>query len=253
MTLLSITNATVAIDKRTVLQGVSLSVAAGEMVAICGPNGAGKSSLLKTAAGLLKVPRGAVMLGQRDITTLSALRRGQAMAYLAQERSLSWNMPAREVAALGGVFLKGDEALLRADAALAEAGVAHLSERGIAEISGGERARVLLARAMVSDADLLLADEPTAGLDPDAALLVLDLLRARASADRAVVVTMHDLTLAAHYADRVVVVADGRIVADAPPLEALNVQRLEQVFGIRGQWVDTENGPLLATRRLHTA
>jgi len=239
-----------ALDGKDVLKSLSLSVSTGEVVAICGPNGAGKSSLLKVAAGLLKPKSGRVLMNGKDSARLSSRERGQHIAYLAQERAIAWNMPAIEIAALGGPFLSGSEVMARAQLSLSQLGIGHLADRGVGDMSGGERARVLLARALVSDAPLLLADEPVAGLDPDAALLVLEVLQQKAQAGKTVVLTLHDLSLAAQYADRVVVVAEGRIVADAKPQDALSPETLKRWFRISGHWVENENGPLLATRRL---
>ena len=234
----------------TVLDGVSVSVGAGELVALCGPNGAGKSSAIRAALGLTPLQSGAAKLGGEDVRRLSERERGTRAAYLPQERHIAWNLPAIEVAALGAPFLTGDAALQRARAALDEVGAGHLAERGVAEMSGGERARVLLARALVVQAPLLLADEPIAGLDPDAQLLVLERLRARADAGGGVLVSLHDLTLAARIADRVVVLDAGRVVVDAAPVEALSSDVLRSVFGLDGVWVEASDGPLLAARRL---
>ncbi|MBN9479943.1 MAG: ATP-binding cassette domain-containing protein, partial [Bordetella sp.] len=158
--------------------------------------------------------------------------------------------PAVELAALGAPFLAGAAALDRARAALDEVGVGHLADRGVAEMSGGERARVLLARALTVPAPLLVADEPIAGLDPDAQLLVLERLRARAEAGRGVLVSLHDLTLAARFADRVVVLDQGRTVADGAPTEALSPRVLKTVFSLDAVWLEALDGPLLAARRL---
>ncbi|WP_296174769.1 ABC transporter ATP-binding protein [uncultured Brevundimonas sp.] len=234
----------------TVLDGVSLSVAAGELVALCGPNGAGKSSAVRAALGLTPLHSGAARLGGEDVRRLSERERGARAAYLPQERHIAWNLPAIEVAALGAPFLSGAAALDRAKAALDEVGAAHLAERGVAEMSGGERARVLLARALVVQAPLLLADEPIAGLDPDAQLLVLERLRARADAGGGVLVSLHDLTLAARIADRVVVLDAGRVVADGAPVEALSPAVLRTTFNLDGTWLDAPDGPLLGARRL---
>ena len=234
----------------TVLDGVSLSVAAGELVALCGPNGAGKSSAVRAALGLTTLQGGVAKLGGEDVRRLSERERGARAAYLPQERHIAWNLPALEVAALGAPFLSGAVALDRARAALDEVGAGHLAERGVAEMSGGERARVLLARALVVQAPLLLADEPIAGLDPDAQLLVLERLRARADAGGGVLVSLHDLTLAARIADRVVVLNAGRVVADGPPVEALSSAVLRAAFQLDGRWVEAEDGPLLAARRI---
>ena len=165
------------------------------------------------------------------------------------ERRIAWNLPAVEVAALGAPFLSGSAALIKARAALEEVGVGYLADRGVAEMSGGERARVLLARALTADAPLMLADEPIAGLDPDAQRLVLERLRARADAGAGVLVSLHDLTLAASVADRVVVLHQGRVVADARPIQALSPEVLHQVFGLDGVWIEGRDGPLLAARR----
>lgn len=248
--LLELERAVARMGAATVLDGVSLSVASGELVALCGPNGAGKSSAVRAALGLTPLQSGAARLGGEDVRRLSERERGARAAYLPQERHIAWNLPAIEVAALGAPFLSGSEALERARAALDEVDAAHLAERGVAEMSGGERARVLLARALVVQAPLLLADEPIAGLDPDAQLLVLERLRRRADAGGGVLVSLHDLTLAARAADRVVVLDAGRVVADGPPVEALSPSVLRTTFHLDGVWVDAPDGPLLAARRL---
>lgn len=249
MTLLALEGVRARLSGKLVLDGVDLSVAPGQVVALCGPNGAGKSSAIRAAAGLLAAEAGSVKLGGVLIGQLSHRQRAERLAYLPQERRIAWNLPAVEVAALGAPFLSGETALTRARAALDEVGAGHLADRGVAEMSGGERARVLLARALAVDAPLLLADEPIAGLDPDAQRLVLERLRARADAGAGVLVSLHDLTLAAAVADRVVVLDQGRVVADAAPVEALSPAVLRQVFGLDGVWIEAPNGPLLAARR----
>ena len=249
MSLLSLETVQARLGKAVVLEGVTLSVAAGEVVALCGPNGAGKSSAIRAAVGLLTVTGGQVRLGGTQITDLSHRQRAERAAYLPQERRIAWNLPAIEVTALGAPFLSGAEALGRARAALNEMGAGHLADRGVAEMSGGERARVLLARALVVDAPLLLADEPIAGLDPDAQRLVLERLRARADGGAGVLVSLHDLTLAAAVADRVVVLDQGCVVADAAPMEALAPAVMREVFGLDGEWIEGPSGPLLAARR----
>jgi len=242
--------ASAVLDGRPVLEGVSLSVSAGEVVALCGPNGAGKSSAIRAALGLISLTSGEARLGGRSVADLTQRQRAEAVAYLPQERRIAWNMAAVEIAALGAPFLSGSEAIGLARAALDEVGAGHLADRGVAEMSGGERARVLLGRALVANAPALLADEPIAGLDPDAQLLVLERMRARADAGQAVLVSLHDLTLAARYADRVVVLNSGKMAADAVPTQALSPQILERVFGIRGRWIDTGSGPLLDVSRI---
>lgn len=136
-----------------------------------------------------------------------------------------------------------------ARAALDEVEAGHLADRGVADMSGGERARVLLARALATGAQALLADEPTAGLDPDAQLMVMERLKARAAAGQAVLVSLHDLALAARFADRIVVLDAGRVVADAAPLTALTPDVMAGTFGLAARWIDGPDGPLLSSGR----
>lgn len=246
---LTMWDADAAIGDRTVLDSVDVMVESGEFVAVVGPNGAGKSSLIRAFAGLLPVTGGVARLKGDDVRTLSARARAERVAYLPQERRVAWNLPAVEVAALGAPFLALEAARARAMSALAEVEAAHLADRGVAEMSGGERARVLLARALVADARALLVDEPIAGLDPDAQLMVLERLRARADAGQAVLASLHDLPLAARFAHRVVVLDHARVIADAAPAYALRPEVLQRVFGLSARWVEGPDGPLLSAGR----
>jgi iron complex transport system ATP-binding protein len=246
---LSLHKASAELDRRQVLELVDLAVAPGELVALVGPNGAGKSSALRAVAGLLPLSTGAARLDGDDLRRLGPRARAERLAYLPQERRIAWNLPAIELAALGAPFLAGREALERARFWLERLEIGALADRGVAEMSGGERARVLLARALVVDAPALIADEPLAGLDPEAQLLVGEVLREQARAGRAVLITLHDLTLAAGLAERVAVINRGRIVADAPPLQALRQEILKSVFGLDGRWMNSNGLPLLAVVR----
>ncbi|WP_339872192.1 ABC transporter ATP-binding protein [uncultured Brevundimonas sp.] len=245
-------SATAAFGRRPVLASVDLTVSPGELVALCGPNGAGKSSAIRAALGLLPLTGGRALLDGCALSDLSPGQRAACAAYLPQERRIAWNLPAVEVAALGAPWLAGEAALDRARAALVEVDIGHLADRGVSEMSGGERARVLLARLLTTRARALLADEPVAGLDPDAQLMVLERLARRAQAGQAVLVSLHDLTLAARFADRVVVLDQGRVVADGSPLEALRPAILRTVFGLSAVWLDGPDGPLLAASRAAT-
>ncbi|MDP3406098.1 MAG: ABC transporter ATP-binding protein [Brevundimonas sp.] len=238
-----------AIGGRTVLEGVSLTVAAGELVALCGPNGAGKSSVLRAACGLLPVTAGTVRLEGDPVRGLTEPERAARIAFLPQERRIAWNMAAVEIAALGLPFLPGDQARARARAALEEVGAGPLADRGVAEMSGGERARVLIARVLATGAKALALDEPVAGLDPDAAFLVMGRLKARAAAGQGVLVSLHDLPLAAGFADRIVMIDGGRVVADGPPREALSPGVLGEVFRVAGEWGQGPDNGLRLIRR----
>ncbi|MFC0632499.1 ABC transporter ATP-binding protein [Brevundimonas balnearis] len=245
MTLLALDKVFAELAGRRVLDGVDLDIATGEFVCVCGPNGAGKTSLLRAALGLLPA-EGRITVADRDLREMSPRQLAERLAYLPQERRLAWNVPAVELAALGAPFLSGEAGLARGRAALDLVEAGHLADRGVAEMSGGERARVVIARALATDADLLLADEPVAGLDPDVQHLVMRRLRERAGGGRAVVATLHDLSLAARHADRIVVLANGRKVADGAPPQALSADVLRAVFGLSGVWFEGVSGPVLA-------
>ena len=235
--------------KALVLDGASLEVAAGEVLGVVGPNGAGKTSLLRAGLGLMPMEAGRALLAGRPVAELNPVERARRVGYLPQERRLAWNLPALDVAALGAPDLPPGEAMAVARDRLARVGILDLADRGVLDMSGGERARVLLARLLATRAPLLVADEPVAGLDPDAQLLTLDLLRAEAATGAAVVVTLHDLGLAARSCDRVLVLDHGRVAADGAPVEALSPAVLATVFKLDGTLVETPAGLVVAARR----
>jgi len=232
-----------------VLQQVSVEARAGEVLGVIGANGAGKTTLLRAALGLARLEHGRAELGGEDVRRLDERQRAARAAYLPQERRVGWNLPAWRVASLGAAHLSPLAARERAHAALAKVGLAELAQRGVLDMSGGERGRVLLARLLASHAPLLMADEPGAGLDPDAQLLTLELLRAEAQRGAAVVLTLHDLSLAARACDRLVVLSGGRLVAEGPPRAALSPEVLAQAFGLDGRLEETSAGPVVAARR----
>ncbi len=239
------------VDKggRAILNGVSLSVAAGEVVGLVGANGSGKTTLLRAALGLAKLARGEARLAGAALRRLSHARRAALAGYLPQERKIGWSLAAWRIAALGAPNAPPLRARAVARAALECVGMGPLAERGVLEMSGGERARVLLARLLATGAPLLVADEPDAGLDPDAQRLIMELLRRAAGEGRAVLVTLHDLSLAAGACDRVAVLAAGRIVAMGAPAQALTPAILRSAFGLDGALLATAAGPVLAATR----
>lgn len=249
MTALQLTDATVRRGGRTVLEAASLSVSAGEVVGVVGANGAGKTTLLRAALGLARLQTGSARLAGRDVSDLSDPERAALAAYLPQERRVGWNLPAWRVASLGAALQDPRHARAAGLKALQRVGMAGLEDRGVLDMSGGERARALFARLLAAKAPLLVADEPVAGLDPDAQLLALDLFREEAERGAAVVLTLHDLNLAARSCDRLVVLHEGRVVADAPPREALTPEVLDLAFRLDGDLADTWAGPVVAARR----
>jgi iron complex transport system ATP-binding protein len=235
----------VALGSRPVLHGISATLGPGECVALVGPNGAGKTTLLRAMAGLLK-HTGHIRLGGEDLAAMPPARRARIIGYLPQGHQIHWPLPVREVVALGRYphGATDPRRLPAADAAMVEqsmatADIALLADRPADALSGGERARVALARVLATGAPVLLADEPTASLDPRHQLSVMATLRAEAEAGATIIAVTHDLELAAHYATRVLVLDQGRLVADGAPDAALSPGTLQKVFAIArraGQW-----------------
>lgn len=220
---------------RVVLADVSFDVHAGERVAILGPNGAGKSTLLRCLAGLWACA-GQVMLRSAPLETLPLAERAQLLAYLPQQGSIAWGISVEQVVALGRLPYGGDlldpkgadKAAI--DDAITALELAAWRARPATQLSTGERARVLAARALAGEAPILLADEPVAALDPRHQIIVLDALAAYAARGRAVLTVMHDLTLAAQWASRILLLDAGRLVFDGTPDEALRPERLNPLF-----------------------
>ena len=231
-----------------VLTGVDLVLEAGEVVGLVGRNGAGKTSALRALLGLLPVTQGVARLQGEDVRRLSSRQRAERAGYLPQDRRIAWNMPAVEVVALSTPFLPGPESRRRALGALRDVNADHLADRGVGDMSGGERARVLIARAVSAPGQALFLDEPIAGLDPDAQHFVLAHLRSQAASGRGVLMSLHDLTLAAQYSDRVAVMQDGLVVSDGEPLAALAPEIVHEAFGIEAAWLEGPAGPVLAIR-----
>lgn len=223
-----------AAKSRRVLDSVDFDVVAGEVVALVGPNGAGKSTLLAALAGELELAEGTVELDGRALTHWSPLDMARRRAVLPQSHTIGFPFTAREVVAMGRApwqrTARGDRDDEFIAAALAAADVEHLAARPFPSLSGGERARVALARVLAQDTGTLLLDEPTAALDLGHQEGVLRLATARARAGAAVVVVLHDLGLAAAYADRVAVLESGRIAADGPPRRILTTELLTRVY-----------------------
>ena len=247
---LEIRSLTVDLGSRRVLDGVGLSPEPGHLTALIGPNGAGKTTLLRAMAGLVEPAAGEVVLNAASLARMRASERARAIAYLPQGGAVAWPLPVASVVALGrlphgekpdSLPHAGREAVA---AAIAAADLRGFETRPATELSGGERARVLLARALATKAPVLLADEPVAALDPRHQLIVLEVLKAHARAGATVVAILHDLTLAARFADRIVLLDQGKIAASGPPVSVLTEARLAASFGIQARLI-REEGRLL--------
>ncbi|MBN8815511.1 MAG: ABC transporter ATP-binding protein [Sphingomonas sp.] len=230
---LSLIDVTLDLGRRRVLDAVSASIAPGRVTVILGPNGAGKTSLLRVAAGLVTPDTGSVAIDGRPIADMPRGDRARTVGYLPQAGDVAWNMVARDVVALGRLpFRDADDGPAIA-AALAATDTEALADRRIGELSGGERARVLLARVLAGEPQWLLADEPLASLDPAHQFDLLDRLRAVARQGAGVAVVLHDLAQAARVADDAILMAGGRIVAAGSARDVLTPDRLGALFGVR--------------------
>jgi iron complex transport system ATP-binding protein len=223
---------------RRVLSDISFSLSSGHLVALVGPNGAGKTTLLRALAGLV-ASGGSIDVGGEALSSLALRERARRFAYLPQGHLVYWPLPARDIVALGR-YPHGatDPARLSpADAeavqrAMQAADVLEFAGRRVTELSGGERSRVALARVLAVQAPVILADEPTASLDPRHQFDVMKTLRTAAGSGVLVIVVTHDLGLAARFADTVLVLSDGRLVAQGAPADALSEEIMGKVFRI---------------------
>lgn len=221
------------------LQDVSLTLRPGEVTAICGPNGAGKSSLLGCLAGLLSPQQGRVALDGLPLAELAPRQRAQAIGYLPQQGEVAWNLSVETLAGLGrlpwGSGPDADRAAV--DAALAALDLIDLRRRSISHLSGGELARVLLARVLAGEPRWILADEPLANLDLAHQLVLLRQFRRLASEGVGVCLVLHDLAQAMNHADRVVVLEGGKVVADGAPQDALSEAKIARVWKVPARWL----------------
>lgn len=235
---LQVTDASLAIKGASLLSHAALALAPGELVVLLGPNGAGKTSLLRVALGLARPDSGSAELAGSDPARLSPAERARAVTYLPQMRDLAWPIRVRDVVALGRFAYGAAPARLgEADQiavahALAACDLADLADRATDTLSGGELARVHIARALASQAPLMVADEPVASLDPRHQHQVMRLIRAFVDRGGGALVVLHDLDLAALFADRLVWMSEGRTLASGSVAETMTPHWIEAVYGI---------------------
>jgi len=248
MSALDLAHVTVRRGGVTVLDDVSVRFAAGRLTAVIGPNGAGKSTMLDVAAGLLEPASGAVRLGGEDLHAIGRRALARRRAYLPQRASVEWPISVERVVALGltpSLPAFGDlpQALRPAiDEALAACNLSELRARPATRLSGGELARTMLARAIVGDPELLIVDEPTAGLDPRHAIDAVRRMRARTDAGRTVVMAIRDLDLALGHADDLVAIRDGRILAAGPVADVATEALIGSLYDVSARIVRDAEG-----------
>ena len=240
MTGIAASNIVVRRGGRAIVQNATLRAQSGELVALIGANGAGKSTLLASLAGLLAPDGGTILIDDRAVGTFSRVELARRRAYLPQNPRCEWPISVERLIALGltptlpafGGLPPAFET--RITEMLTQWDLLPQREQAATTLSGGELARAMLARALVGDPDILIADEPISGLDPKHALDTLARLRALATSGKLVVISIHDLTLAARYATRLVVIDRGRIVTEGRPGEILTPALLRNVFEVEG-------------------
>ena len=240
-------NIHVTIDTHLILRDVSLSVPKGKLVGLIGPNGAGKSTLLRAILGLTEPQSGHVLLDGEELSGWSLKERAKKIAYAAQGAPVHWPLDVRHIISLGRIphmdpwqkISAADEQIIHQ--AMVKTDVLHLADRLTTTLSGGERACVMLARAIVAGADYLCADEPIASLDPYHQLQVMDILRNLAHEGHGVLIVLHDLALAGRYCDELVLMHQGEILANGAAEDVLSAENLDRAYHIKAsRW--QENG-----------
>lgn len=241
----------VRLGGKVVVDGVDAALQAGTLTAILGPNGAGKSTFLACLAGLRRPEAGQVRLGEADLLSMAPRARARRIGFIPQTPEIAWAVETRILVGLGRTPFIGSSGLSLEDAAAIDramkaAAVEDMADRIVTTLSGGERGRVLIARALAGEPEWLLADEPLTGLDPGHQLDAGDLFRKLAHEEgKGVVVTLHDLSLAARIADRIIVMAAGKVLADGPPADALSPEVMTQAYGVEARYAAGAGGPLI--------
>ena len=245
----------VTLGGRRVVEGVGADLDGG-VIGLIGPNGAGKSTLLRAIAGLVQT-EGGILIDGVSVASMQPRDRARRIAYLPQGQIVHWPLTVERLVALGRLphlapFARPGEVDMRAIGhALERTELLSLRNRPIDELSGGERARVLLARALAAEAPLLLADEPLAALDPAHQIDVMALLRAEAARGATVIAVLHDLTLAARWCDRLLLIDQGRLLADGSPAEVLTADRIGSVYHVSAFIGEAGGEPLIVPLSHH--
>ncbi len=248
MTRLQLTTAGVSIEGAWLVRGVTLGLEAGRLTTLVGLNGSGKSTILRLLAGLWRPAEGEVLLDGQQLHVFSRREIAKQVTFVAQDERLDFAFTVQDVVAMGrhphlGRFgREGPEDRQAIQDALQCADVAHLAGRFANELSGGEKKRVLLARSLATQADVILLDEPTSNLDVEHALEILDLCRGLSEAGKTIAMAIHDLNAVCRFSDRVAVVHHGRLHAVDEPSRLLTSETIEKIFGVEAERARTPGG-----------
>jgi iron complex transport system ATP-binding protein len=251
---LTVKNLSFSYGRHAVLQDISFTAQAGELLAILGPNGVGKTTLFKCVMGLERRYTGTIFADGADLAALSPRERAHRVAAIPQAHPLSFRYSAFDMVLMGTshrlspLAVPGERERAAAREAMARVSIAHLADRPFDQLSGGEQQLVFIARALAQQAKILLMDEPTASLDYGNRLLVLQVARDLSRAGYTVLLSTHDPQHALWYADRVLALHEGKVLALGAPREVVTAQRLEALYGRRIDIIETPQGPVLAPK-----
>ena len=244
MSVLTVENMKVSRGPCEVFRNVGFKLYAGELVGLVGPNGAGKTTLMRACLGLLKSK------GYSSLASLPESERAKTAAWMPQSREIAWPVTVETLVGLGRTpHIPLGRKMTPADRTLIDRAIDYMElqtfrHRNATRLSGGEQARVLIARALAQDTPLLLADEPIAGLDPAHQISTMKIFSRLAQEGRTIVVSLHDLGLAARHCTRLIMLGQGRLAADGRPSDILTAERIAQVFGISAFFEKTSKGPV---------
>ena len=251
MVTLSIDGLDAALGERKVLHSIDARIEPGMLVGVIGPNGAGKSTLARAISGLIKPLAGQVQLDDVPVGGLSRAALARRIAYLPQGQTVHWPLTVERLVALGRLphlaplSALGKNDRIAIERAMDRSEINILRDRIVTELSGGERARALIARALAVEAPVLIADEPLAALDPGHQLQIMTLLKAEAAAGVLVIAILHDLAMAARFCDRLLLIHEGRLVADGAPSAVLTADHLHTCYDIRAWTGMIEGQPVV--------
>ncbi len=240
---ITVADLSLSMGGQKIIKSLSTSIKAKSITAIIGPNGSGKTTLLSALVGLRKI-NGQVMLGQDNIYEMPSKIRAQKIGYLPQKNEVNWNISVSNLIGLGAMPHRFNNQTSGniIDKAMDVTNIAHLADRKVMDLSGGELSRALFARVLAGDPEWIMLDEPMAHLDLSHQLGMIDLLKSIKANGKSIVIIVHDLHQAARLADNIIVMKDGLIDSEGPTKKVLNLEMLKRVFGIKAQIINDKHG-----------